>query len=221
MGIDGVVVVGSLRRTGALEDLLRLTPAVMILGAAVWDGVQADGIVADDAIGVGLALNHLRGLGHERIAHLAVPESEVGQARLRAYIELMEAAGLGAEVAVEAAENTEDGGFRAGVRLLARPSRPTGIIAYNDITAIGALSAARDMGVDVPAEVSIVGYDNMIIARSKAIALTTLEHATFDVGRRAVELLIERAAAPGREATTQLIPPQLVVRMTTAPRPRD
>jgi DNA-binding LacI/PurR family transcriptional regulator len=217
MGVDGLITVGALRRTSALEDLVTRTPTVMTLGTGAWPAVNADIIMADDTIGVGEAFHHVYSLGHRRIAHLAVQEGEVGAARKASYEIRMEQAGLKEEILIESADNTEDGGFRAGVRLLARPQRPTAIIAYNDLTAIGALSAAKDLGLDVPGEVSIIGYDNIIIARSKTISLTTLDHATFDVGHGAVATLTERMRDPAAPTRTHLIEPELIIRRTTGP----
>jgi DNA-binding LacI/PurR family transcriptional regulator len=173
--------------------------------------------VADDAAGIALALEHLRGLGHRRIAYIAVAGEEVGDLRRAAYERAMRGAGLEDGLCVEPADNSEDGGFRAAVRLLTGGQPPTGIVAHNDLVAVGALTAARDLGVSVPKECSIVGYGNTELSRSRAIALTTVDQATFAVGQRAVEVLTWRMRAPAPEPKIVLLTPTLAVRLSTAP----
>jgi DNA-binding LacI/PurR family transcriptional regulator len=215
MCVDGAILVGSLRKTQALLGLMNQVPTVMMLGSRPWPEARADALVTDDAAGIALAMSHLRGLGHERIAHIGVSGEEVGDARRAAYESAMRADGLDAQIAVEVADKSEDGGFRAAVRLLTRKNRPTAIVAYNDMTAIGALSAAKDLGIDVPGACSITGYDNMDIARTRAISLTTIDQATLGVGQRAVAMLMERMRAPGNASAIELVDPTLVARLTT------
>jgi DNA-binding LacI/PurR family transcriptional regulator len=124
--------------------------------------------------------------------------------------------GLADLAAVEPGDMTEEGGYRATVRLLSRPDRPTAVLAVNDITAVGVLSAADELGLRVPRDLSVVGYDDTSIARLRHVWLTTVDNAGHEVGRRAARCLLDRfgdPAAPGRE---QLVTPALEIRGTTA-----
>ncbi|MDR1151424.1 MAG: LacI family transcriptional regulator [Bifidobacteriaceae bacterium] len=215
MSVDGAILVGPLVKTPALVDLIGRAPAVSVFGSRPWRGVAVDAFVTDDAGGVGLAMEHLLGLGHVRIAYIAVSGAGAGDIRRPAYEAGMREAGLASHIAVEVEDGSEDGGFRAAVRLLTHPDKPTAVIAYNDRVAIGALSAARDLRIDVPDECSIVGYGNTSLARSRAIFLTTVDQAPAMAGRQAVATLVERMRTPAKPSTTTLVAPTLVVRLTT------
>jgi DNA-binding LacI/PurR family transcriptional regulator len=111
---------------------------------------------------------------------------------------------------------SEESGYAAARRLLSRPDRPTAILAFNDIAAIGALSAADDLGLRVPQDVSLVGYDNTYLARIRHISLTSVDNGNFPIGAQAGRFLIERLADPGLPRRLHLVPTSLVVRSSTA-----
>lgn len=98
---------------------------------------------------------------------------------------------------VEAGDMTEEGGYRATVRLLARADRPTAVFAVNDMTAVGVLSAAEELGLRVPRDLSVVGYDDTSISRLRHVWLTTVDGAGREVGRRAARCLLDRLEQPG------------------------
>ncbi|MEU9332748.1 LacI family DNA-binding transcriptional regulator [Streptomyces sp. NPDC048290] len=229
IGADALVVVGTLPDPAALDRVAGLLP-VVVVGARepVPDGV--DLVAGDDERGVRLLTEHLIGLGHRDIAHLA-GYGAVGELRLRAFEATMRAHGLADRLRVEPCDLTEEGGHRAAVRLLARPDRPTAVLAANDIAAVGALSAARDLGLDVPGDISVAGYDNTSTARLRHIWLTTVDNAAREMGQRAARCLLDRlsgtpggGAGAGAEAGASagrrhLTVPRLEVRGTTG-RPR-
>src|SRR5207302_9297055 len=108
----------------------------------------------------------------------------------------------------------EDGGYRAAVRLLSTSDdeRPTAIFAVNDIAGVGALSAADELGNKVPERLSLVGYDNTYLAQLRHLSLTSVDNASYEVGRQAARALLDRMAEPDRPASTELIQPTLRVR---------
>jgi DNA-binding LacI/PurR family transcriptional regulator len=105
------------------------------------------------------------------------------------------------------------------VRLLSGDQPPTAIFAVDDITCLGAQSAASEMNVGVPAGLSLVGYDNSYLARLRSIWLTSVDSAGFDAGRLAARTLLARVADPARPAEVHLLDPTLQVRGSTAPPP--
>ncbi|WP_426567840.1 LacI family DNA-binding transcriptional regulator [Streptomyces canus] len=212
---DGLVVVGTLPDPAALDAVAARMPVVV---AAAREPVPAgvDVVANDDERGARLATEHLIGLGHRRIAHLA-GYGAVGDLRRRSFEETMRAHGLADRAPVEPCDMTEEGGYRATVRLLARPDRPTAVFAVNDIACVGALSAAGELGLAVPRDLSVVGYDNTSISRLRHLWLTTVDHAGHEVGRRAARCLLDRLERPGGEGRVQLAAPTLEVRGTTAP----
>jgi DNA-binding LacI/PurR family transcriptional regulator len=174
-----------------------------------------DIVANDDERGARLATEHLISLGHRTIAHIAGPGA-VGELRRRSFETTMREHRQ-ESVIVEPGDLTEEGGYRATVRLLSAPVRPTAIFAFNDIACVGALSATEELGLRVPRDLSLVGYDNTYLARLRHLWLTTVDNASHDVGRRAAQCLLDRLADPARPGDVVLTAPALEVRGTTAP----
>ncbi|RWZ53193.1 LacI family transcriptional regulator [Labedella phragmitis] len=218
---DGIITIGLDLSPAELERLRSLDRPVVSLGAQV-EG--ASSVAIDDVAVSRLATEHLIGLGHTRIVHIGGGRSEdlhgtVHGRRLRGYLDAMEDAGLGAQTLHVPSEMTLPGGYAAGVQVVSNlRSRPTAISAASDEVAVGAIVAARRTGVQVPAELSVVGVDGHEYA--EMFSLTTVEQSPREQGVAVVELLMD--ALEGRHAspTTLLHPTRLVVRSTTA-RPRE
>ncbi|WP_225812997.1 LacI family DNA-binding transcriptional regulator [Streptomyces spinosus] len=213
LGVDGLVVVGTVPDAVGLGALAPRMP-VVVAGAREAQPPGVDVVAGDDERGARLATEHLLGLGHRRIAHLA-GHGAVGALRRRGFEEAMRA--HGAEPLVEPGDLTEEGGYRGTVRLLSRRERPTALFAVNDMAAVGALSAAGELGVRVPAELSVTGYDNTGVSRLRHLWLTTVDTAPHEVGRRAARCLLDRFERPGGEGRVRLAAPTLEVRGTTGP----
>lgn len=213
--VDGLVVVGTLPDPAALGAVAARIP-VVVAGAREPVPPRVDVVAGDDEHGARLVAEHLIGLGHRRIAHIA-GYGAVGELRRRSFEAAMREHGLADEAVVEPSDMTEEGGYRTTVRLLSRPERPTAVFAVNDIAAIGALSAAAELGLRVPRDVSVVGYDNTSIARLRHVWLTTVDNTSHEVGRRAARCLLERLEGAGGEGRVQLATPALEIRGSMAP----
>ncbi|MFG2576674.1 LacI family DNA-binding transcriptional regulator [Streptomyces sp. NPDC048481] len=213
LGADGLVVVGTLPDPAALDAVAARIP-VVVAGAREPVPPGVDVVAGDDEQGARLATEHLLALGHRRIAHIA-GYGAVGELRRRSFEAVMRA--HGAEAAVEPSDMTEEGGHRAAVRLLARADRPTAVFAVNDIACVGALSAAGDLGLSVPGDLSVVGYDNTSTSRLRHLWLTTVDNAGHEVGRRAARCLLDRIEGGAGAGRVRLAAPQLEIRGTTAP----
>jgi DNA-binding LacI/PurR family transcriptional regulator len=216
LGVDGLVLAGTMPLSPAIEDIAGEVPTVAV-GSRDLAVQRADMVANDDRIGGQLATRHLIELGHRRVAHIANPAGIVPELRREAYEDEMRARGLGEHIAIEYSDLTEEGGYQAAARLLDRADPPTAIFAVNDMTGLGALSAAGDRGIDVPARLSLVGYDNSHLAKLRCIGLSSVDGAGHEVGRQAAELLLARIEDPHRPAELRLIPPTLAVRGTSAP----
>jgi DNA-binding LacI/PurR family transcriptional regulator len=213
--VDGLVAVGTL----PAQQVRRSTPArlpTVVAGAREPVLPHADVVANDDEHGARLATEHLVGLGHRHIAHIAGP-GMVGELRRRGFEAVIREHGLTGTAVVERGDLTEEGGYRATVRLLSAAERPTAVFAFNDIACVGALSAAEELGLRVPRDLSLVGYDNTYLARLRHLWLTTVDAAGHDVGRRAAQCLLDRIDDPVRPARAVLSTPVLEVRGTTAP----
>lgn len=217
--VDGLIAVGTLPPSNALRAAATHIPTV-VAGAREPVLPRVDVVANDDEHGARLATEHLIGLGHRRIAHIA-GQGVVGELRRRSFETALRERGLADTARVEQGDLTEEGGYRAMVRLLSSTPRPTAVFAFNDIACVGALSAAEESGLRVPRDLSLVGYDNTYLSRLRHLWLTTVDNASHDVGRRAAQHLLDRIADPARPGQTVLSPPALEVRGTTAPPATD
>jgi DNA-binding LacI/PurR family transcriptional regulator len=222
LGVVGLVLLGTQAGSPALAEVAQAVPTVAV-GWRDLDLPRVDTVGNDDLLGGALATRHLVELGHRRIAHIAghVPGSTnaVGRLRRRGYEDTMRAHGLERHIRVETGDHTDDGGYRAAVRLLRSPDPPTAIFAVDDLTCLGAQAAAAELGVDVPARLSLVGYDNSQLARLRSIWLTSVDSVGAEVGRLAAHALAARIDDPARPAQLQLLTPALQVRGSSGPGP--
>src|SRR5699024_1439924 len=101
------------------------------------------------------------------------------------------------------------------LELLGLPERPTAIFACSDTQALGALEAAKALGLRVPEDLSVVGFDDVEVA--SYVGLTTVRQPLFESGKRGAELLLETLAGGGPDVRTEVLPLELVVRSTTGP----
>lgn len=212
--VDGLIVASS-RTTDDYARQLRSedVPAVCINGPL---GQFPHAVQIDQRAGAHLALDHLAGLGHRRIAHLTGPTGVPTRAeRLAAFRYALRDLGLTYDPALvitgitSIAESSE-----ATSRLLAMPDPPTAIFAYNDRWAIGAYQAIRAVGLRIGADVSVVGFDDIVMTEWVEPPLTTVSQPRIEMGRIAVELLLAvLAGKPARELVT--VEPRLVVRAST------
>jgi DNA-binding LacI/PurR family transcriptional regulator len=217
--IDGLVLVGTMPESLALTDAVSRLPTVV---AASRDAIPNVDLVAnDDRLGAELASRHLIELGHRHIAHIAGLFGAVSSIRRRSYEATLREHGLEGHIRVEMCDLTEEGGYRAAIRLLSRQPRPTAIFVANDMACVGALSAASELGINVPNDLSLVGYDNIYLSRIRHLWLSTVDNASHEVGRRAARALLDRIDKPTHETREQLITPSLEIRGSTAPSGRQ
>lgn len=182
-----------------------------------------DTVVDDDRQGAKLVIDHLVGLGHERIMHtshssggLRRPHVPSHIARRDGYEAAMKRHGLTPDVLVPG--YSEEGGYLAANEALDRRQPPTAIFAGADIAALGVLRAVEERGLRVPEDVSVAGYDNIFTSRVERVSLTTVDQSGEITGSTAARLLLERI--DGRsEAIHHVVVPELIVRRTTAAPP--
>jgi DNA-binding LacI/PurR family transcriptional regulator len=212
--VDGLILVSPRMR---VPDIAAVAPeAPLVLVGRQIRGIDADFVVIDERHGSELVLDHLVGLGHERIAHVDGGKGAGGPQRRTAYVQGMKRRRLGRHVRVIPGDFTEEAGVNAATELLREGELPTAIFAANDMVAAGLLGGFDQAGVDVPGELSIVGYDNISIAHLAHVSLTTVDQPRTNMGRLALELLLDRIDNR-RPSVLRLIEPTLVVRSTTAP----
>jgi LacI family transcriptional regulator len=179
---------------------------------------KADAFVgSDDFLGAQIATRHLVSLGHERIGHLAgLSNASTARRRRAGYLSALQEAGIEADpVLVAESGFVEDGGARGMEALLSLPRPPTALFAVTDMTAVGAYRAARRLGLRIPEDLAVAGYNDISLASRLSPGLTTLHVPIHEFGRVAAGLLFEQFER-GAEAVEQVVfSPELIVRGST------
>jgi len=178
-------------------------------------------VVGDDAAGAALGARHLVELGHRDIAFIGDAVRDpfgFTSSRDREAGLVAELARAGVTIPGEWIGHGAHGRYEArdlARRMLSEPRRPTAIVAASDTQALGVVTAARDLGLHVPEDLSVVGYDD--IEAAEYLGLTTVRQQLFESGRRGAEILLAEINQPSEEPPVARLEPELVVRATTAP----
>ncbi len=176
---------------------------------------NVDLITNDDDGGGALAADHLLGLGHTRIGHLT-GSGGAADHRRAGFDGRVRQAGAVVRIAGEGGGTAEEDGYASACWLLDRYPDTTAIFAANDTMALGAFGAIKARGLAVPADISVIGYDNSPLAKSRYLELTSVDNRSDLVGEDVAKALLERIQAPAKGPMRELINPSLVVRSTTA-----
>lgn len=157
------------------------------------DVENANTVFSDNLLGCSLAVDYLYGLGHRKIAHIAGNSTTfTGAERVEGFKKAIEKHGLNIpdEYHVDGGYFSYDGGYSAMLKLLAHRDRPTAIFVSGDEMAIGAIKAAKELGVRIPEDISIVGFDDIALAKHMEPSLTTVMQDKNLIGRKAANLLL-------------------------------
>ena len=210
--VEGLILIAHRLSDADLVQIAAEVPTVVVTWRT--SGIpRLDSVSGDDVSGVRLAVDHLVGLGHERIAHVSGGDNRIARQRRAGYERAMIAHGL-TPVVVDGAftEVGGDAGARAAV-----DAGATALFVANDLAAIGALAALRDRGLRVPDDVSVVGYDGMRLLDS--LDLTTVAQPLADMGRAAADLLMERITQPDRAPVHREMATRIVERGSSGSAP--
>ncbi len=167
------------------------------------------------------AVDHLVSLGHRQIACISEPARfSKATFRLRSFFRATKAHGLtvSKDDVIEAGFH-EDSGYECAKALLTRANPPTAIVSLNDLLALGALRAALDLGLEVPRDLSLTGFDDIEAARLISPGLTTLRQDAHEIGSQLIQHLIPSIKAGAPRSDQVLIKPELVIRESTGPVP--
>jgi LacI family transcriptional regulator len=214
--VDGIIFVAAGDQADSLDFLVhRNLPVVMI--DRDLHNVDVDAVLTDNQLGGFLATRHLIELGHTRIACISGPSSITpGSERIVGYRNALEQAGLVYdEKLILRGDYHARSGLEITQSILEMDPRPTAIFALNDLMALGALRAASEAGCSVPADLAIVGYDDLELAQFTNPPLTTIAQPKKEIGVQAVHLLIDRMSQKSRPPRRLVLPPELIVRRST------
>lgn len=222
--VDGVISVTAQISGPYVDRLSRINiPTVMVNQQADPGTLRFHSVDADDYAGACLAVEHLLALGHRAIGYIGVCDRvQSNRRRLAGYRDMLAAAGITpADEWVRISElretHVDDAG--AGQELLPQLLRAgvSAVFCYNDLMAVGVLMACRELGIPVPAQLSVMGYDDVELARFVTPPLTTIHQPKLRLGEIAMQMMLD--VLEGREVEDQLLPVDLVVRSSTGPAP--
>jgi LacI family transcriptional regulator len=209
--IDGLLIASATSASELPVEVGDRLPAILVNRR---ERGRIPSVVMNDEQVAALAVDHLAMLGHRRIAHVAGPQdTDTGRRRRQGFADQMRVAGLevGPEAVVEG-PYTESAGYAAALRLLQARPRPTAIFSANFATAVGVLAAARRLGVRIPDELSVVGFDDVAMAQFVDPPLSTVRTPLAEMGSRAVDSLLDAIAGKRVADVVVDVPPELVVR---------
>jgi LacI family transcriptional regulator, repressor for deo operon, udp, cdd, tsx, nupC, and nupG len=190
---DGLILLGSLLPTVVRAKLEggRALHIPLVLACERFDGLDCPTVVIDNVVAGALAVQHLVARGCRRIATITGPlANTLSQDRLRGYCEALRAAGLAvAETGIEEGDFSIDSGYGAMQRLLNKAIVPDGVFCANDEMAIGAQQAIRERGLAMPADIALVGFDDLRFGAFAAPPLTTIRQPTSQIGETAVKMM--------------------------------
>lgn len=206
--------------TGDQEALARIGAHVPVVCIG-YEGPCGVSIGIDDKRGARVATAHLTDLGHRRIAYVssALLPPQTDHDRLHGYRQALRRAKLqpAKDLALRLGSAAEDQRHDLICQLLRRPERTTAVFAASDITAIEVMSCASELKLRVPRDLSVVGFDDVLLSRTPMIALTTIAQPIAELARVGIDAAISLIENPDMPPDSVRVAPQLVVRRTTAP----
>lgn len=213
---SGIVVTSSQIDAGYLHLRRRYPLPIVLVNCPEYP----QSVSTDSLSGALQAMEHLWSLGHRRIAYIGNPLShQTNLDRMAGYRKVLALRGRAVdEELVVAGDGQLAGGMEAMGRLLALPHRPTAVFCFNDMTAMGALRALAQAGLEVPHDCSVVGFDDLQLAAYYCPPLTTVRQPSYQLGQRAMCMLLSLMAGED-DVPGEVLTSELVVRETTGPAP--
>ena len=211
--VDGLLIYPANHgKLGHIRRLRTIGQPIVLLGAERRAGL--DIVAVDDRQGAFKAVNHLASLGHKQIAFFDAGVNLGNREKYEGYLQALAAHKIKPNDALspDPGGHGARSGFEAMEKLMRRRPRPTALFTPNDDLALGAMAWCRDHGVDVPADLAVVGYDNIELAPFAWPPLTTINYDTDVVSAAAIDRLLALAENPNRKSQVTLIEPELIVR---------
>ncbi len=213
--IDGLIMAGAFI-DDSVEIIKRKSDVPIVLVDSYASTLDCDSVVIDNVGGAKKAVQFLIENGHERIGlagwnPLSPPSIQLRQ---QGYLQVLNAYGL--KPFIVESELSKAGGQKAASKLLGADRQVTALFCCNDETALGAISVIRGLGLDIPGDVSVVGFDNIDLAAEISPALTTVHVHKSWMGALGVQTLVERLRHPDKPKTTLVLSTDLVIRDSVA-----
>jgi DNA-binding LacI/PurR family transcriptional regulator len=211
--VDGIVITSATLSSKMADECIRSGTPVVLLNRYVL-GTNANAVCCDNVGGGRLVADALLAAGHRRIAYIAGEEgSSTNRDREQGFTERLQERDQSLWLRECAGEYTYQAGYAAARRLLHRDDPPDAIFCASDLIAMGALDLARgELGIEVPAELSIIGFDDIPMASWPSYSLTTVRQPIGRMVDTAIEVLMSAIETPGLETVMKWIPIELVER---------
>ncbi len=215
--VSGLLILAAEQGDAMLEVAARQNIPTVLVNRGMGEK-RFSSVVNDDHESVRLVIEHLHGLGHTRIAHVAGPAFlSTGLERRKAFVELAQAATTDVLPIVEAKAFTREAGLLAARQLFEQDAQAfTAVFASNDLLALGVMDAARERGFSIPKDLSIVGHNDMPFVDIISPPLTTVHVPIAEMSRQAAQMFLDQIGDVALPTTTRILTPTLVVRRSTA-----
>ncbi|GAA3403751.1 LacI family DNA-binding transcriptional regulator [Paenibacillus hodogayensis] len=214
--VDGIIISTGISDEEGIGNLVRQKIPVAVVTREM-ASLEADSVKVDDFLGGYLAASHLTGLGHRHIAVLTEDLSlATSRERVRGYRYALNEAGIDADkqFVVESVSSVEAGRKHA-LEMLRSDRSPTAVFASNDLLAIGVVQAAKELRLSIPWDLSVIGFDNTLLAGIVDPPLTTVAQPIAAMGRQVMDLIIQEVRGEKKTKRRIVLKPELIVRQST------
>ena len=215
--VDGVILLAARSNQRLLEEAAKEYP--IVLACEYYEGSQLPTVSIDNVSSARKAANYLIDLNHTRIGHITGPLTiVVGRDRLKGFQQAMNQHNLTADpLLIQEGDFSFESGYNLMLKFLALVHPPTAVFAANDEMAMGAIKAIKSRGLNVPNDISVIGFDDIKFASIFEPALTTIKQPTFSIGKKAMELLLELKNQHELPKVQFILADQLIIRNSCAP----
>jgi LacI family transcriptional regulator len=215
--IDGLILANAFLKDSSVQYAVEQGTPLVLVNRTVLRQNGFHQVLSNDAQGISLAMEHLYELGHRKILHLAGPLDVLqGVVRLESFIDCCRRLGVVHEV-IQLDAFSLEAGKQGAQQMIQQDLDCSAILAGNDLIACGAIQVLTEQGIQVPTDISVVGFNDMPFADMLNPPLTTVSIPLEYLGTQSARLLLEEMATPGGPKRKVLLDPTLVVRDTTAP----
>lgn len=209
---DGVILITARTPQQKIMEMAQEVPLVMACEYIA--GANLSMVTIDNVASSARVIDHLTRLGHQRIGFISGPlDIILSRDRLNGYMQGLVQHGLEPDPSlIVEGDFTISSGYHLAMQLLNLSQPPTAIFASNDEMAIGAIKALKEIGIQIPQEMAVVGFDDISMATVIEPALTTVAQPKFEIGKRAMEMLLQTIQHPAMNKEHVVLPDQLVIR---------
>jgi LacI family transcriptional regulator len=218
--VDGIIFTTVREGSGALQEAIDMQAPFVLVNRTI-EGLRCDQVASDNFEGAAAVARYFANYGRDKLAVIGgLRGVSTNDERCSGFVQGASEAGLAVRARnILMGDFTEDHGYQAFKRLMASKNPPNAIFCVNDLLAFGVLNSARALGIKVPEELWLVGYDDTTMSSWQSHDLTTVRQRLDDMARAAVELVLDRIEHPEGEPTTLRFPSRLIIRGSTDRQP--